>query len=45
MKREVIECPLIKEGINYKVDFDLFEKLIKDDNKIKLFNLCQPIIS
>ena len=42
MKRVVVECPLKQEGINYKFDFELFEKLIKEDNKIKLFNLCQP---
>ena len=42
MKREVVECPLKQDGINYKFDFELFEKLIKEDNKIKLFNLCQP---
>lgn len=42
MNREVIECPLIKKGLDYSVDFELFEKLLKEDNKIKLFNLCQP---
>ena len=42
MNREVVECPLIKDGLNYSIDYDLFEKLIKEDKKIKLFNLCQP---
>lgn len=42
MNREVVECPLIKNGLDYSVDFELFEKMLKEDNKIKLFNLCQP---
>lgn len=42
MNREVVECPLIKNGLDYSIDYDLFEKLLKEDNKIKLFNLSQP---
>lgn len=42
MDREIVECPLIQEGLDFRIDFDLFEKLIKEDNKIKMFNLCQP---
>lgn len=42
MNRIVVECPLIKDGLDYKIDFDLFEKMLREDNKIKLFNLSQP---
>lgn len=42
MDREIVECPLIQEGLDFRIDFDLFEKLIKEDSKIRLFNLCNP---
>ncbi len=39
--RKLVECPLIKEGDKYKIDFDLFDELTqKKENKILLF--CSP---
>lgn len=39
--RKIVECPLIKSGDSYEIDFDLFEELIaKPENKALLF--CSP---
>jgi len=40
--REVVECPLMEENGKYYFDFDLYEKMLKEDPKIRLFNLCNP---
>lgn len=42
MNREFVCCPLIQEGLEYRIDYDLFEKMLSEDPKIKLFNLCNP---
>ncbi len=39
--REVVECPLCFDGKKYTCDFDLFEKLIVE-NDVKMFILCNP---
>lgn len=37
--RKVVECPLINENLEYKIDFDKFEELAsKSENKILLFS-------
>lgn len=38
---EIVRCPLIYKDNAYTIDFDLFEKLCKDDNN-KMFILCSP---
>lgn len=38
---EIVRCPLVYKGNAYTIDFDLFEKLCKDDNN-KMFILCSP---
>ena len=39
--RKIVECPLIKGENGYEIDFDLFDKLIaQDENKALLF--CSP---
>lgn len=40
-KREIIECPLIYNDGYYEIDFELFEKLAKDE-KNTLLILCNP---
>jgi cystathionine beta-lyase len=39
--RHVVECPLNYENESYSCDFELFEKVIVD-NDVKLFVLCNP---
>lgn len=39
--RKKIECPMTFDGSEYELDFDLFEKLIVD-NDVKMFILCNP---
>ena len=39
--RKVVECPLILEDYKYHIDFNLFEKLIIE-NDVKMFILCNP---
>ncbi|MDO5041328.1 MAG: MalY/PatB family protein [Peptoniphilus sp.] len=39
--RKLVECPLIKDGDKYKIDFELFDELTqRPENKILLF--CSP---
>ncbi|MDO5047892.1 MAG: MalY/PatB family protein [Anaerococcus sp.] len=39
--RDLVECPLIEKDNTYEIDFDLFEKLAKEEkNKVLLF--CSP---
>lgn len=40
--REIVNCPLVRDADNYyTIDFDLFEKLTKDEHN-KLLFLCSP---
>ena len=39
--RKLVDCPLIRKGTRYEIDFEDFEKKIKDENT-KLFILCSP---
>lgn len=39
--RTKIECPMIYDGSSYKMDFELFEQLIVD-NDVKMYILCNP---
>lgn len=39
--RKLINSPLVLKGGSYEIDFEDFEKKIKD-NKVKLFILCSP---
>jgi cystathionine beta-lyase len=40
-KRVLVDCPLVRTGSRYEIDFDDFEKKAKDPNT-KLFILCSP---
>ncbi|WP_455682573.1 MalY/PatB family protein [Thomasclavelia sp.] len=39
--RQIIECPLINQDTNYKIDFNKLENLAKDSNN-KMLILCNP---
>lgn len=39
--RKVVDCPLIRKGTRYEIDFDCFEEKAKDPST-KLFILCSP---
>jgi len=39
--RKLVECPLVCEDGRYSVDFDLFERLIRE-NGVKALSLCSP---
>lgn len=39
--RHVVECPLVYNNESYSCDFELFERVIVD-NDVKLFVLCNP---
>lgn len=39
--RKLVDCPLIKNGDTYDIDFDDFEKKLSDENT-KLFLMCSP---
>lgn len=39
--RKVADCPLIRDDEGYKIDFDLLEKLAKDENN-KMLIFCSP---
>lgn len=39
--RKLVDCPLVKNGNRYDIDFDDFEKKAQDPNT-KLFILCSP---
>lgn len=41
LKRNIVECPLINGDNGYEIDFELFEKLIADDNN-KALLFCSP---
>ncbi len=41
-EREVVYSPMIEVEGGWKFDFEGFEKLIKEDKKIRMFNLCNP---
>lgn len=40
-KRQVVECPLTYKNKTYQIDFDMFERLAKDQNNTMLI-LCSP---
>lgn len=40
-KRKLVDCPLVRKGTRYEIDFDLFEEKAKDPNT-KMFILCNP---
>ena len=42
LNREVVLNPLIKTAHGYQLDFEGFEQCLQQDNKIKLFILCNP---
>lgn len=39
--RKLVDCPLVRKGTRYEIDFDDFEAKIKDENT-KMFILCSP---
>lgn len=39
--RSLVDCPLVRKGTRYEIDFDDFEEKAKDPNT-KLFILCNP---
>ena len=40
-KRRIIEAPLLAQGDTYQIDFDAFERKIKEES-VKLFIFCSP---
>ena len=39
--RKLVECPLVRNGDRYEVDFEAFEKAVAEGD-VKLFILCSP---
>ncbi|MGN1398642.1 MAG: MalY/PatB family protein [Erysipelotrichaceae bacterium] len=42
LNREVVLNPLLQTETGYQIDFDGFEKCLSEDDKIRLFILCNP---
>ena len=40
-RRTLVENPLVRDGLTFKIDFDDFEKKIIEEN-VKMFILCSP---